>query len=405
MTLVEIMKNIALITLLVFFKCNLVFGQENSEYIQLISQAEDFYDNKDFLNSLNYYEKAFEIQNTKNIDLYNGACSAALSGKLTKALDLLDLAIKNGYDDWKHMQSDCDLQKLRSEKEWNALEKAIEESRNSSKILNEITTLIKNNQYLEIWNFTGTKYQEDNKLESFKEEIQKLNQISNGKQLKLVAKHSHQQYKLNKSYEETIYHTAEFAIIPIITESINSEVYFNYNNYIAGDKLVLKLFKFKNTWKIADINYSSQKIQKDSILSKTFIDFFNIKDTLNLTYSLHSISINNTLRVTRKFLQDDSENIKNLILDIFDEIETLSDNKNITKTTQVENIISVTLFKRDFSNSDFFNNPTKNVLQIIYFEHSEMVLLCKDKYEYGLFHLPKKNFKKRINNISTRFKK
>jgi len=44
--------------------------------------------------------------------LYNLSCSLALTGKIDEALDMLDKAIRHGYDDLEHIQKDADLQAL-----------------------------------------------------------------------------------------------------------------------------------------------------------------------------------------------------------------------------------------------------------------------------------------------------
>eukprot|EP01097_Dermamoeba_algensis_P006675 TRINITY_DN4164_c0_g1_i18.p1 TRINITY_DN4164_c0_g1~~TRINITY_DN4164_c0_g1_i18.p1 ORF type:complete len:328 (+),score=100.14 TRINITY_DN4164_c0_g1_i18:50-1033(+) len=53
--------------------------------------------------------------------LYNLACAEALLGETSSALDYLKKAIKNGYKNWSHMQSDTDLTNLRGTTEFKEL--------------------------------------------------------------------------------------------------------------------------------------------------------------------------------------------------------------------------------------------------------------------------------------------
>jgi len=44
--------------------------------------------------------------------LYNNACEEARSGRSSKAISLLELAIDKGYSDFKHLRADADLGSL-----------------------------------------------------------------------------------------------------------------------------------------------------------------------------------------------------------------------------------------------------------------------------------------------------
>ena len=52
---------------------------------------------------------------------YNLACSLALLGRVRPALDALDEAIRLGFDDPDHLESDGDLESLRSEPRFRAM--------------------------------------------------------------------------------------------------------------------------------------------------------------------------------------------------------------------------------------------------------------------------------------------
>ena len=93
-------------------------AQTYKEYVQ---KADSCYRAKDYKPSTEYYEKAFKKEHTNSTDLYNGACSAALSNETKKAYTWLDLAIANGYENINHLKKDSDLEVLHSQKEWEKL--------------------------------------------------------------------------------------------------------------------------------------------------------------------------------------------------------------------------------------------------------------------------------------------
>lgn len=59
---------------------------------------------------------------------YNLACSYSLLGRVSKSLESLGKAIDLGYKDIKHMESDSDLDRLRSEEGYKTLINKLKES-------------------------------------------------------------------------------------------------------------------------------------------------------------------------------------------------------------------------------------------------------------------------------------
>jgi hypothetical protein len=80
-----------------------------------------FYKAKDYQNSLKNYELAFKTEPKNPTDLYNAACSAALTGDKKKALKYLNLSVENGWTNLNHLKTDSDLKVLHPEKEWPKL--------------------------------------------------------------------------------------------------------------------------------------------------------------------------------------------------------------------------------------------------------------------------------------------
>lgn len=93
---------------------SLLFGQKNDSYNDLIKKDFDSYSAKNYELSVLYYEKAFEIKDQNNSDLYNAACSASLNNELEKANTFLISAIDNGWTNSNHLQKDSDLYNLHS---------------------------------------------------------------------------------------------------------------------------------------------------------------------------------------------------------------------------------------------------------------------------------------------------
>jgi hypothetical protein len=87
-------------------------------YWALAWQGSDLYKKKEYAASVEAYKNAFKIRKDRSSDLYGAACSAALAGKKELALDFLKDAVKAGYTNAKHLQSDGDLASLHAEKEW-----------------------------------------------------------------------------------------------------------------------------------------------------------------------------------------------------------------------------------------------------------------------------------------------
>ncbi len=103
---------------LFFFTCSFAFGQD---YKSIITEAEKLYGNKEYQKSATKYKEAFKIEQKNAVDLYNAGCSAALSGDGKMALEWLNLAMKNGWTNLKHLKTDTDLSSLHNNKEWDRL--------------------------------------------------------------------------------------------------------------------------------------------------------------------------------------------------------------------------------------------------------------------------------------------
>jgi hypothetical protein len=106
------------ITTFLFFICSLTFGQT---YKSIVAEAEAFYNNKDYKKSVKKYKEAFKLEQKSGSDFYNAGCSASLLGDKKLAFQWLNLALKNGWSNVRHLKTDTDLNSLHSDKKWNKL--------------------------------------------------------------------------------------------------------------------------------------------------------------------------------------------------------------------------------------------------------------------------------------------
>jgi len=95
-----------------------VFGQT---YKVFIRQADSLYNLKNYKKSNELYQKAFKLEKKNSAELYNGACTAALSSDKKNAFVLLELAFQKGWINIEHLKKDPDLESLHNDKRWMKL--------------------------------------------------------------------------------------------------------------------------------------------------------------------------------------------------------------------------------------------------------------------------------------------
>jgi len=110
---------LAILGLLIF---NLSFGQNREKYTELIKEAWNLYQTKDYKQSAEKYSEAFSALGDKgNIsDRYNAACSWALAKEIDSSfVQLFRIAEKGNYSNYEHITTDTDLDILHSDKRWS----------------------------------------------------------------------------------------------------------------------------------------------------------------------------------------------------------------------------------------------------------------------------------------------
>ena len=114
------MKRMISVAVLSTALTSVLVGQQQN-YQELVSVADKCYDNKEYEKSGEYYDRAFRMQKGTSNDYYNAACSWALAGNKTKALEYLNLSVDLGWLNINHLKRDTDLNSLHQTKEWDEL--------------------------------------------------------------------------------------------------------------------------------------------------------------------------------------------------------------------------------------------------------------------------------------------
>jgi hypothetical protein len=107
-----------IISTFLLFVCSFTFGQT---YKSIVAEADAFYNNKEFKKSVEKYKEAFKLEQKSGDDFYNAGCSASLLGDKKLAFKWLNIALKNGWSNVRHLKTDTDLTLLHADKKWNKL--------------------------------------------------------------------------------------------------------------------------------------------------------------------------------------------------------------------------------------------------------------------------------------------
>jgi len=106
------------ITTLLLLICSFTHAQT---YESIVSEANGFYDSKEYQKSVDKFKEAFKIEQKSAGDFYNAGCAASLLGNKELAFEWLNLALKNGWTNIEHLKTDSDLGSLHDSKKWSDL--------------------------------------------------------------------------------------------------------------------------------------------------------------------------------------------------------------------------------------------------------------------------------------------
>ncbi len=131
---ISIMKQKISIIIIYIFLSTLAFGQDISQYSELIKEAVDYYEKGEFLKSGQKYSEAFlSLGNKENavdrynaerniVDRYNAACSWALANELDSAFAQLFKIAKAGLIiPYNHLIKDPQLNSLHDDPRWDEI--------------------------------------------------------------------------------------------------------------------------------------------------------------------------------------------------------------------------------------------------------------------------------------------
>jgi tetratricopeptide (TPR) repeat protein len=86
--------------------------------------ADELFSMKEYLLSDEYFEMAYALRPNAT-SLYNRGCAYALIGENTKAFELLNKAVDNGFNSKQQFEQDHDLKSLQSDMQWKELQKRL----------------------------------------------------------------------------------------------------------------------------------------------------------------------------------------------------------------------------------------------------------------------------------------
>jgi hypothetical protein len=116
------MKKSTILAILGLLICNLSFGQYREKYSELIKEAWNLYQTKEYKQSAEKYSEAFVALGNKGkiSDRYNAACSWALAKEVDSSfVQLFKIAENGNYTNYGHITTDTDLEILHSDKRWS----------------------------------------------------------------------------------------------------------------------------------------------------------------------------------------------------------------------------------------------------------------------------------------------
>lgn len=151
------MKKPILLALLALFISNISFGQEREKYSDLVREAWNLYETKDYKESGEKYSEAFKIPENKirEFDRYNAACSWALAKEIDSSfVQLFLISGKGSYMNYDHITTDSDLDNLHDDERWEEVldlvkaNKEIAEANYDKPLVAKLDSIFKDDQGL-----------------------------------------------------------------------------------------------------------------------------------------------------------------------------------------------------------------------------------------------------------------
>lgn len=97
-----------------------------AEFEKMNQEATDLLSGKEYKKAIAILKSIEDKFQPNQMVSYNLACAYSLSGDAKSALAELRKSIQYGWDDWKHMDTDTDLDNIRNDAEYKKLRSALE---------------------------------------------------------------------------------------------------------------------------------------------------------------------------------------------------------------------------------------------------------------------------------------
>jgi len=322
--MIRINKFIVLITIILSYINGV--GQSDKQYLELIKKADNTYKIKDYKLSVDYFEEAFRIDNTKAVDLFNAACSAALNGDTLKAFDFLNLSIKNGYNDLNHIEKDCDLYTLRTLPQWGEVINKIKDNFISSdELLKSIEESFESNNPEKLWDLSNDTFKKVKNKDVVFQIVNDFHEVLNKYNLKFsdLTESKTTSFRvsyINRRREELL--EIKYILTPKIIDESTKEYFIKSIGYKINIKLKLQ----QNTWALSDIEIKNNYLNKEFDCSGYISEYFN--DTISKTCQMGVITANKQIASLSSYDSNDidfSDSFKNLKWQEFNDIPITDD--------------------------------------------------------------------------------
>ncbi len=114
------MKKTIFLIILGILIINFSFGQSTETYDELINEAWELYESKEYLKSGLKYSEVFAAYGGSLEDRYNAACSWALANQPDSSfIQLFKIVELGNFTDLNHITTDSDLNSLHADERWN----------------------------------------------------------------------------------------------------------------------------------------------------------------------------------------------------------------------------------------------------------------------------------------------
>ncbi|MEL6557499.1 MAG: hypothetical protein AAFQ94_04900 [Bacteroidota bacterium] len=375
-----------LITLLITGISQIAFTQ-NTDYQNLVSSATKLYESRDYQKSTEVFEKAFQIKQSEKTDLYNGACSAALSNNVDLAFQWLKLSIENGYDNPDHLSTDPDLVSLRCDSKWNDFQQQAKKNKKASEealdqAFKNVKQAIKEGNVDKFWQMANETFKSKNSKEKLSKELNDIrkviefNKIANLKEVRV--RQSVNNLYVNGKVSKTWHN--EYKVFPNL---FGEETKIWIARGAGKTSFEFKLQQEGDSYSIVDFSYKPAFIQTEKKLEDQLNEFLNDDQAYSSTV---------VIRVKEKFLKLSGFNDVNKddLINIFGNPQKVESKipENELITNEVYGLSVSRVVTRDNPNpgiDDFFNSTKINVIstcQILFsLKNQYVIFITEEGYE------------------------